>query len=78
MATEIANKTIYSVADAADALGVTVGRVRQILTSEHNDEDTLATKLGRDWTMTKQQLSRLKAKHRELFQKKYGRLPDED
>lgn len=77
MATQIANKTLFNVTDAAGELGVTGGRVRQILISEHNSNSELATKVGRDWAISPQQLKRLKAKHIELFLKKYGRMPDE-
>jgi hypothetical protein len=77
VATEVESKTLYNVTEAAEHLGVTTGRVRQILISEHNKKSELATKVGRDWTVTPRQLKRLRKKHRELYQKKYGRFPDE-
>lgn len=77
MTTEIEKKVLHSVQDAADRLGVTVGRVRQILLSEHNDGEQLATKLGRDWVLTPKQLLALHRVQRKLFFKKYGRYPNE-
>ncbi len=78
VAININNTDLFSVADASLEIGVTGGRIRQILTSPLNADSSLATKIGRDWQMTPAQLEKLRDTQRELFKNKFGKYPNED
>ena len=49
-----------TVNDAAESLGVTGGRVRQILKEQNNSGNKIGMKVGRDWLLSESDVERIR------------------